>query len=305
MSISQLDDPSMREALGIGDNLFSPVTMGSVTLRDGGGGVLDIVGATAGVAIVDPNPLATPTSLTAGTLTNVNTITSAAGSSISMPFQTITLSTLRSGIPLVGGVEIETTTNANPTASGTLYFNPAGELSIDHSAPAASVATQVLYKPCFVQALCSAPSTPVGGTGSVIVPITALGAVSSTGNPSVPDWGITGGNTLVSSAGVQAGTYEFNAAVQLVTTGAGPATVDVYFNQTGQFAFPNSASRFTLQPNEPQSVYIHDYFALLGPNQSIEVVVSSTDPLVAITTFPAVGNVPQILGCEMWVARIA
>lgn len=46
MSISQLDDPSMREALGIeNDNpsaLTSPVTIGSVELRDLGSGILRV-----------------------------------------------------------------------------------------------------------------------------------------------------------------------------------------------------------------------------------------------------------------------
>lgn len=306
MSIAQLDDPSMREALGIVDDvLSSPVTMGSVTLRDGGGGVLEIVGATAGLEIVNPNPLATPITLAGQTLAGITTVNGIGGLALNAGQNgSVSVSMTRQGIPLTGGFQIQTTTGVSPTATGSLYFNPDGELSVDHIAPAASVSTQVLYKPCFVQALCDTASTPVGGGGSVIVPLTSLGLVSSTGNPSVADWAISGGNTLLSSAGVQTGTYEFNAAVQLQTTGVGSATVDVYFNQGGAFAFPNSASRFTLQPNEPQCVYIHDYFSL-GAGQSIEVVVVSADPLVEIVTFPAVGNVPQILGCEMWVSRMA
>jgi len=306
MSISQLDDPSMREALGLDSTLNAPVTMGSVTLRDGGAGVLEIFGATAGLEIVDPNPLVAPTALTVGNLTNVQSITSGTGnSSIGLGFNSVSAITNRSGVPLSGGFQISTTTTTNPVATGSLYFNPNGEFCIDRTAPASAVSTQVVYKPCYVQAICSVASTPVGGSGSVIVPLSSLPQVSSTGNPSVADWSITGGNTLLSGAGVEAGLYEFNAAVQLVTTGVSAVAVDVYFNQTGVFALPNSRSRFTLQPNEPQSVFIHDYLSLIGANQSVEVVVASTDPLVAITTIAPSGAVPQALGCELWVSRIA
>ena len=318
MSISQLDDPSMREALGIEtDNpsvLTPPVVIGSVTLADDGGGLLEITQtgafpAAGGIRLGDsplnanfcqitPNGLVysdngTGTSIQVLTWDNNNLDTTITAGSVGPASGDVVLQNAGTGsvVSSFGGVLDGTQghTLSFTGSSGRLYMTTDGQFAMNHLSPATKTGTQLLFRPSYAQAI-SVASTPVGGTGQVILPITSLTNSSSAGGQ--PMWGVASPNLVLSATYGEAGVYLVSASIQLDTATAGVQTATAHFKINGNDVI-NTASRHTINQNGEATVTIQDYLTL-AVGDAISVALSSTDAAMTATTYPASGGPPSI-----------
>ena len=328
MSISQLDDPAMRTALGIETDtpsqLTSPVQIGSVTLTDQTNGLLALTNtqtggvgglrlgavpaggnfaqlSSTGLTFADVNGVTfqtlqwdnntNNTTLTAGTNGDVVLLNAGAGTDV---------------ISSIGGVQDGTAGHALSFAasSGRLWVGTSGQLNFNHLTPATSTGNQILFRPSFCEAV-SAATTPVGAGGQVIIPLTSLVRSSSQGGQ--PMWGISGGNSVQLQANnTDAGLFFVTAVVAIDTVTAGAQVAAVHFRVNGTDV-PNSTSTHTVNATQQASIVVQTYLQL-NPTDAISLVLSSADVAMSATSYPAVVGPPAIpaeLACVLTAFRVA
>jgi hypothetical protein len=308
MSISQLDDPAMREALGIETNepsvFASPVLVeqngdptdaARIGHRDYGwvandGSIVNfatyidapptvnllatelecssVVGVVGGLTISNCDQISAET--------GGGIVLQSGGGDVSSSFGNVLDGTVGHALSFTG-------------SSGRLYMTADGQFAMNHLSPATKTGTQLLFRPSYAQAI-SVANTPVGGTGQVILPISSLTNSSSAGGQ--PMWGVASPNLVLNATYGEAGVYLVTATVQVDTATGGTQTATAHFKLNGNDVI-NSASRHSINQNGEDTVVIKDILTL-AVGDAISVALTSTDAAMTATTYAASAGPPSV-----------
>jgi hypothetical protein len=307
MSISQLDDASMREALGIG----SEEGVVAETLLYTSASTTQVVPLPIEIRIDPPNasPLNNlriaqfhwvkqdPNNQDKYGYFNIGDGFFKIGAEwVGIGPQTVILEGATVEVNAVGpqngtvGFKLGNggTTAAPSTSAGTFWMDTTGQLNLNHTLPASSTGNQVLFRPTNVTAILTV-STPVGVGGQIDLPFTSIVATSSQGG--VDHFDLSGPTTL-QYTNDDSGLFFVTATIALDTATTGPQLAIAHFKVNGaDIAF--SAVRNTINENQNDSIIIQSFIPL-NKDDEISVVLTSTDAVMTATDFPAVVGPPSI-----------
>ena len=191
-----------------------------------------------------------------------------------------------------GSIGLDLLMNGDPstpaTSQGRLWVSPTGQLNCAHILPATSGGNQVLFRPTYATAISGAVSTPVGAGGQVAIPLSGL--VTSSAQGGVNHFSINAGALQYNNA--DGGLFFATATIALDTVTAG-AQIAVAHLKVNGVDVPFSAVRNTLNANQEFSIIIQA-FINLNQNDTVSVILSSTDAAMTATNYPPVVGPPTI-----------
>lgn len=147
-------------------------------------------------------------------------------------------------------------------------------------------------QPIFFPTYCEAistASTAVGGSGQVLLPFSSVISTSSQGG--VNHFGVSSPTTL-QYTGINTGLFFVTATIGLDTATGGTNTAVAHFKKN-TVDVSNSATRHSINQNGEQTVVIQS-FIQLSTNDIVSVALSSTDAAMTATNYPAVVGPPTI-----------